>query len=44
MDFTRHFALVSGRCHPLTVLDDYSRFALGLSACPTSASPRCAAI
>ena len=31
MDFKGHFALVrSGRCHPLTVLDDHSRFCLGL--------------
>src|SRR3954447_25016735 len=34
MDFKGHFALGSGRCHPLTVLDDHSRFALGLLACP----------
>jgi len=33
MDFKGHFALASGRCHPLTVLDDHSRFALGLEAC-----------
>jgi len=33
MDFKGHFALRRGRCHPLTVLDDHSRFALGLSAC-----------
>jgi transposase InsO family protein len=33
MDFKGHFALHSGRCHPLTVLDDHSRFALGLCAC-----------
>jgi transposase InsO family protein len=33
MDFKGHFAMVQGRCHPLTVLDDYSRFALGLYAC-----------
>jgi transposase InsO family protein len=33
MDFKGHFALRHGRCHPLTVLDDHSRFALGLSAC-----------
>lgn len=34
MDFKGHFALTSGqRCHPLTVLDDYSRFLLGLQAC-----------
>jgi transposase InsO family protein len=34
MDFKGHFALQSGRCHPLTVLDDHSRFAVGLEACP----------
>lgn len=33
MDFKGHFATASGRCHPLTVLDDHSRFALGLVAC-----------
>ena len=33
MDFKGHFALRHGRCHPLTVLDDHSRFAVGLSAC-----------
>jgi transposase InsO family protein len=34
MDFKGHFALVDGyRCHPLTVLDDHSRFSLVLNAC-----------
>jgi transposase InsO family protein len=33
MDFKGHFALSSGRCHPLTVLDDHSRFSLCLAAC-----------
>jgi len=33
MDFKGHFALRAGRCHPLTVLDDHSRFALALEAC-----------
>jgi transposase InsO family protein len=33
MDFKGHFALGQGRCYPLTVLDDHSRFALGLIAC-----------
>ena len=35
MDFKGHFALQtpSQRCHPLTVLDDHSRFALGVVAC-----------
>src|SRR5207302_9445354 len=34
MDFKGHFATGKDRCHPLTVLDDHSRFALGLQACP----------
>lgn len=35
MDFKGHFPLLrGGRCHPLTVLDDHSRFLLGLRACP----------
>jgi transposase InsO family protein len=34
MDFKGHFALMNRqRCHPLTVLDDHSRFAIGLRAC-----------
>lgn len=34
MDFKGHFALsAGGRCHPLTVLDDHSRFAVALRAC-----------
>lgn len=33
MDFKGHFALGSGRCHPLTVLDDHSRFNVCLQAC-----------
>jgi transposase InsO family protein len=33
MDFKGHVALVRGRCHPLTVLDDCSRFNLCLVAC-----------
>lgn len=33
MDFKGHFALHRGRCHPLTVLDDHSRYALELGAC-----------
>jgi transposase InsO family protein len=33
MDFKGHFALERGRCHALTVLDDHSRYALGLEAC-----------
>jgi transposase InsO family protein len=34
MDFKGHFATNQGRCHPLTVLDDHSRFSLGIEACP----------
>lgn len=34
MDFKGHFPLVHSRCHPLTVLDDHSRFCVGLEACP----------
>lgn len=33
MDFKGDFAVAQGRCHPLTVLDDHSRFALVLAAC-----------
>jgi transposase InsO family protein len=33
MDFKGHFALETGRCHPLTVLDDHSRYALEIGAC-----------
>ena len=34
MDFKGHFPLFTGaRCHPLTVLDDHSRFSLVLKAC-----------
>lgn len=34
MDFKGHFALGdSSRCHPLTVLDDHSRFSIVLAAC-----------
>jgi transposase InsO family protein len=34
MDFKGHFAMANGeRCHPLTLLDDHSRFCLGLQAC-----------
>jgi transposase InsO family protein len=37
MDFKGHFPLTdpsAGRCFPLTVLDDHSRFAICLKACP----------
>jgi transposase InsO family protein len=33
MDFKGHFPMsLGGRCHPLTILDDHSRFSLGLRA------------
>lgn len=35
MDFKGHFPLqAGGDCHPLTVIDDHSRFLVGLKACP----------
>jgi transposase InsO family protein len=39
MDFKGHFALEKGRCHPLGVLDDHSRFALVLGACADEQAP-----
>ena len=33
MDFKGDFPILHGRCYPLTILDDYSRFSLGLIAC-----------
>jgi transposase InsO family protein len=33
MDFKGHFAMHAGRCHPLTALDDHSRYNLILAAC-----------
>jgi transposase InsO family protein len=33
MDYKGHFAIRTGRCHPLTVIDDHSRYAVGLRAC-----------
>jgi transposase InsO family protein len=33
MDFKGEFRLPRGRCFPLTILDDHSRFAVGLAAC-----------
>jgi transposase InsO family protein len=33
MDFKGHFAMsAGGRCHPLTILDDHSRYSIGLRA------------
>lgn len=34
MDFKGYFRIDQGHCHPLTVLDDHSRFLVGLQACP----------
>ena len=34
MDFKGHFDTAQGRCHPLTVLDDHSRYSVCLQACP----------
>ena len=33
MDFKGHVPVADGRCHPLTVLDDHSRYSLGVQAC-----------
>src|SRR5205823_4960786 len=33
MDFKGHFPTAEARCHPLTVLDDHSRFNICLAAC-----------
>jgi transposase InsO family protein len=41
MDFKGHFALTDAaakRCHPLTVLDDHSRFNIALTACSTESA------
>jgi transposase InsO family protein len=35
MDFKGDFATRGGRCHPLTVIDDHSRYALTVAACRT---------
>jgi transposase InsO family protein len=40
MDFKGDFALGRARCHPLTVLDDHSRFNLGLVACSDQTTQR----
>ena len=33
MDFKGHFATKLGRCHPLTIVDDHSRYLLEVGAC-----------
>jgi transposase InsO family protein len=35
MDFKGDFAMARGRCHPLTIVDDHSRYALCIEACGT---------
>jgi transposase InsO family protein len=39
MDFKGHFALGTGRCNPLTILDDCSRFSLAVKACKNQQEP-----
>ena len=40
-DFKGHFEMQNGAlCHPLTVLDDHSRFLVGLQACQVERSKR----
>lgn len=39
MDFKGHVPMGTSRCHPLTVLDDHSRFALCLDALPAEDTP-----
>jgi transposase InsO family protein len=38
MDFKGHVAMHTGRLHPLTVLDDHSRFSVVLAACANEAA------
>jgi transposase InsO family protein len=33
LDFKGHFAIGEGRCHPLTLIDDHSRYSLAIEAC-----------
>ncbi|MDL5602287.1 DDE-type integrase/transposase/recombinase, partial [Bacillus subtilis] len=33
MDFKGHFQTQQGQCHPLTLIDDHSRFSLAIQAC-----------
>ena len=33
LDFKGHFAIGEGRCHPLTLIDDHSRYSLAIDAC-----------
>jgi len=38
MDFKGHVAMASGRCHPLTIIDDHARYALEIGACGNEAT------
>lgn len=38
IDFKGDFQTHQGRCYPLTLLDDHSRFNLALQACPSVAA------
>ena len=41
MDFKGHMPLTDGgRCHPLTMVDDHSRYKLGLAACANEQAHR----
>ena len=40
LDFKGHFAVDKGRCHPLTLIDDHSRYAVALEACAVSVARR----
>jgi transposase InsO family protein len=37
IDFKGYFTMLAGRCYPFTVIDDYSRFAIGIDACKNQA-------
>ena len=39
IDFKGYFETAAGKCHPLTVLDDHSRFNLALQACARPDTP-----
>lgn len=41
MDLKGHFAMREGRCHPLTVLDDHSRYSLDVGLAAMSGARRC---
>lgn len=39
IDFKGNFPTMAGRCHPLTVIDDHSRFNLTIAACAQTSTP-----